>query len=202
MKKRLIDLSGDERPILNIESYGRTAPPLTRRQLVQISLTVRRAPEVMVKVSGGARTVGGVEQHMSYIGREGALGLETDMGEVLSGKGVERSVVEDWNLHLDAAPQFNERSIRKRQTPKLVHNLIFSMATGDDHSRADGLRQSAQTVSDRANRSHRAVASLNPPDSDRPPAREKDRADLLFGNIADKQVRHPESTPEICNERQ
>jgi hypothetical protein len=101
MKKRLIDLSGDERPILNIESYGRTAPPLTRRQLVQISLTVRRAPEVMVKVSGGARTVGGVEQHMSYIGREGALGLETDMGEVLSGKGVERSVVEDWNLHLD-----------------------------------------------------------------------------------------------------
>ena len=130
MKRRLIDLRGGEEPILDIASYGRAAPPLTRRQLVQISLTVRRAPEVMVKVSGGARTVGGVEQHMAYIGREGALGLETDMGEVVSGKGVERALVQDWNLDLDADRGLTERAIRRRSTPKLVHNLIFSMPSG------------------------------------------------------------------------
>jgi len=55
---------------------------LTPQQRQQIALTVRRVPEVMVKVSGGARTLGGVEKHMSYIGREGELGLETDMGKI------------------------------------------------------------------------------------------------------------------------
>jgi hypothetical protein len=84
----------------------------------------------MVKVSGGARTVAGVEQHMTYIGRDGELGLETDMGEVIRGAGVEQSLVQDWNLHLDADRQFSERSILKRQSPKLVHNLIFSMPSG------------------------------------------------------------------------
>jgi hypothetical protein len=52
----------------------------------------------MVKVSGGARTVAGVEQHMNYIGREGKLGLEADTGEHLDGKGFQRQLAEDWNL--------------------------------------------------------------------------------------------------------
>jgi relaxase-like protein len=130
MKRRLIDLRGGEEPILDIASYGRMAPPLNRHQLAQISLTVRRAPEVMVKVSGGARTVAGVEQHLAYIGREGALGLETDMGEMVSGKGIERSLVQDWNLDLDADRGPTERAIRRRSPPKLVHNVIFSMPSG------------------------------------------------------------------------
>jgi hypothetical protein len=71
MPKRLIDLRGDQAPILDIASYGRGSVQLTPRQLAQISLTVRRVPEVMVKVSGGARTLGGVEQHLAYIGRDG-----------------------------------------------------------------------------------------------------------------------------------
>jgi len=130
MRKRLIDLRGDEEPILDIASYGRTPVPLTRRQLTQITLTVRRAPEVMVKVSGGARTVGGVEQHLAYIGRDGEVGLRTDSGEVLGGEGVARAITADWNLDMDSNRGLTERSIRQRQSPKLVHNLIFSMPSG------------------------------------------------------------------------
>jgi hypothetical protein len=84
----------------------------------------------MVKVSGGARTVGGVERHVDYIGREGRLGLEADTGEHLDGKGFERQLTEDWDLDLEAHERQTERSIRGRKPPKLVHNIIFSMPPG------------------------------------------------------------------------
>src|ERR1700688_4946298 len=87
MPKRLIDLRGDEAPILDIASYGRGSVQFTPRQLAQISLTIRRVSEVMVKVSGGARTLGGVEQHLAYIGRDGELMLEMDTGDFATGKG-------------------------------------------------------------------------------------------------------------------
>ena len=131
MKKRIIDLRGEEAsPMLDIVSYGRGGKSLTPAQKELIARTVRRVPEVMVKVSGGARTVAGVEQHMDYIGREGKLGLEADTGEHLDGKGFERQLTEDWNLDLEAHERQTERSIRGRKPPKLVHNIIFSMPPG------------------------------------------------------------------------
>jgi len=129
MKKRIIDLR-DKVPILDIVSYGRGGKSLTPAQKEHIALTVRRVPEVMVKVSGGARTVAGVERHMDYIGREGRLGLEADTGEHLDGKGFERHLTEDWDLDLEAHERQTERSIRGRKPPKLVHNIIFSMPPG------------------------------------------------------------------------
>jgi relaxase-like protein len=129
MKKRIIDLR-DQVPILDVVSYGRGGKPLTPAQKELIARTVRRVPEVMVKVSGGARTLKGVEQHMDYIGREGKLGLEADTGDHLDGKGFERQLVEDWDLDLEAHERQTERSIRGRKPPKLVHNIIFSMPPG------------------------------------------------------------------------
>ncbi len=84
----------------------------------------------MVKVSGGARTIAGVERHMDYIGREGPLGLEADTSEHLDGKGFERQLTVDWDLDLEAHERQSERSIRGRKPPKLVHNIIFSMPLG------------------------------------------------------------------------
>jgi len=130
MKKRTIDLRGEGKPLLDIVSYGRGGKSLTPAQKEHIARTVRRVPEVMVKVSGGARSVGGVEQHMDYIGREGKLGLETDTGERVGGKGFERHLTEDWNLDLESHERQTERSIRGRKPPKLVHNIVFSMPSG------------------------------------------------------------------------
>jgi hypothetical protein len=115
--------------LLDIVSYGRAGKPLAPAQKELIALTVRRIPEVMVKVSGGARTVGGVEQHVDYIAREGRLGLEADTGEHLDGKGFERQLTEGWDLDLEAHAS-SGRSIRGRKPPKLVHNIIFSMPPG------------------------------------------------------------------------
>jgi type IV secretory pathway VirD2 relaxase len=130
MKQRTIDLQDSARPLLDIVSYGRGENSLTAAQKEHIALTVRRVSEVMVKVSGGARTLRGVRQHMDYIGREGRLGLEADTGEHLDGKGFERQLTEDWDLDLEAHERQTERSIRGRKHPKLVHNVIFSMPPG------------------------------------------------------------------------
>jgi hypothetical protein len=100
-------------------------------QRKQITLTVRRAPEVMVKVSGGATSLGGVQAHLAYIGRDGELGIETDQGQRLTGKAFQKAVVFDWDLDLAAHRIQGARSIRGRRRPsKLVHNIVFSMPPG------------------------------------------------------------------------
>jgi hypothetical protein len=134
MPKRVVDL-GAQRPLLDIVSYARRGPgrpqTLTVAQRDHIARTVRRTPEVMVKVSGGARTVRGVGQHVDYIGREGELGIETDDEERLQGEGFEKALLRDWRLDLDAQ---QSRALYSgtpgRKTPKLVHNIVLSMPAG------------------------------------------------------------------------
>jgi MobA/VirD2-like, nuclease domain len=131
VKKRLVDLRS-EQPLLDIVSYGRASPrSLSRSQRDYVESTVRRAPEVVIKVSGGARTLAGVERNLRYVARSGKLGVESDMGERLGVKGFESDLVQDWNLDLEARARYTQRSIRSpRKPPKLVHNLIFSMPPG------------------------------------------------------------------------
>jgi len=118
--------------LLDLRSFGRGAKvSLTPRQARTIAQTVRRAPEVMVKVSGGARTLAGVQQHFAYIGRDGELGVEVDHGFNLAGRNSAKKLALDWDLDLVAHRRQDERSITgKRRSPKLVHNLIFSMPPG------------------------------------------------------------------------
>jgi hypothetical protein len=75
-------IGGDRQPALDLVSYGRRGPSRPERfapeQLAQIARTVRRAPEVMVKVSGGGNSLAAVAAHFRYITRKGALELETD----------------------------------------------------------------------------------------------------------------------------
>lgn len=69
MTRRLVNL-GSHSPILDIVSLGRAAPgSWTPAQLALISRTVSRAPEVIVKVSGGARSLRGAAAHFGYISR-------------------------------------------------------------------------------------------------------------------------------------
>jgi hypothetical protein len=130
MKKRLVDLR-DEAPLLDIVSYGRAGPhPLTAAQRAQIARTIGRVPEVMVQVKAGARTLSGARRLMDYVGREGVLGLETDIGDRADGKGFEKKLTEDWDLDIEAHQRRSSRSIRDDRLPKLVHHVLFSMPAG------------------------------------------------------------------------
>jgi hypothetical protein len=132
MRKRVIDLR-TERPLLDIASFGRPGPEarLTPSEVAYVARTARRAPEVMIKVSGGARTLRGVGAHFDYIGRKGLNEIDTDMGEKLMERGFERDLMLDWDLDLDVLRRHTDRAIAYGRKPlKLVHNLIFSMPKG------------------------------------------------------------------------
>jgi hypothetical protein len=133
-KRRIVNLREGQEALLNIASYGRRGPghrPPSKAEIAHISRTARRTPEVIVKVSGGARSLRGVAQHLDYIGREGRGEVQTDDGERLQGKGLEKALIEDWDLDLEAQRRRSERAIAAgRKPPKLVHNLVFSMPKG------------------------------------------------------------------------
>ena len=130
-KRRTVDLREDQRPLLDVASYGRCGPghrPLSKAEIAHIARTARRAPEVVVKVLGGARSLRGVAQHLDYIGREGRGEVRTDDGDRLQGKGLEKALLKDWDLDLEAHRRYSERALTAgRRPPKLVHNLVFSM---------------------------------------------------------------------------
>lgn len=119
--------------LLNIASYGRRGPGerlvLTSAEIAHASRTARGVPEVMIKVSGGARTIRGVVTHLEYL--EKRADLETDEGAVLTEKELARELLKDWDLELDERRRHTQRAIAAgRKPPKLVHNLVFSMPKG------------------------------------------------------------------------
>src|SRR5262249_50321023 len=101
-------------------------------QVAQIARTVRRAPEVMVKVSGGGNSLAAVAGHFRYITRKGTLELETDDGERVTGQGGARQLVEGWDREIDLAMDRWDHMAggRRASNAKLVHNIVLSMPPG------------------------------------------------------------------------
>src|SRR5204863_9495657 len=90
----------------HIGSYARRGPGhrdrLSQDEVALIGRTIRRTPEVMVKVlSKDSNNLRSVARHLNYIGRRGELELETDNGDQLQGRDAGQRLVEDWDLDLD-----------------------------------------------------------------------------------------------------
>ncbi len=131
MKRRQVDLRSRQTLLLDMVSYGRGggSRTFTKQQLDLIARTVGRTPEVMVKVSGGARSLRGVAAHFGYISRETSLDMETDDASAIRGRDGLKSLVMDWDLDIEVMTP--PRGFKKpSRGPKLVHNLIFSMPAG------------------------------------------------------------------------
>ena len=135
MTRRLVDTGPPG--WLDIGSYARPGPGqrdrLSSAQMAFIARTVRRSPEVMIKMlNEGGRDLGSVARHLKYLDREGELPIETDEGDPLKGKGVSKALLDDWDLELDAKrpPAADHRPRHMGKQPKLVHKMIFSMPAG------------------------------------------------------------------------
>jgi hypothetical protein len=132
MARRPFRLPTEGPALLEPHSAGRRGPnatgSFTRAQIEQIARTVRRTPEVMVKVTGGGTKVGAVAAHIAYIGRKGALEIETDDGQRVTGHNEQKAILEDWHLELSAGQYRRPGSgqVAARAT-KLVHNIVLSM---------------------------------------------------------------------------
>jgi type IV secretory pathway VirD2 relaxase len=136
MPKRLIDTRVGV-PLLDIASYARRGPGHRDRvspsEVEQIARTVRRTPEVIIKVlSRGAQDLGAVRRHLDYLRLrdDGELDLETDDGQRLSGDGVSKDLLKDWDLDLEEHRRRSDLDARRSLSPKLVHKLMFSMPAG------------------------------------------------------------------------
>jgi hypothetical protein len=134
MPRRLIRVDS-EIPLLDLRSLARRGPDrrvhLWPAVVEQIVRTASRAPEVMVKVSGGANSTRGAIAHLKYVDRHGKLEIETDEGQRSKGKGVETELAAGWDLAaLQAEVRGPYRRTAGRTPAKLVHNVILSMPRG------------------------------------------------------------------------
>jgi hypothetical protein len=146
MPKPVIDV-GPGRPLLDIASYARRGPAdrvhLAQDEIQLLNRTVRRTPEVMVKVlTKGGRDRTMVGRHLSYLNRDGRVEIETDDGRHLIGQGVEKELLEDWDLDVEEARRTRGLSSRPDLVrPKLVHKIVLSMPAGTS---PEGLLRSAR----------------------------------------------------------
>jgi type IV secretion system T-DNA border endonuclease VirD2 len=106
-------------------SYGFATGPTARAKLARI---VRKAPEVVVKVTGRQRGGVHVKAHLDYIGRKGEVDIETRDGEILTTKEEVAECAAEWSDTLQW---------RSRPTVSSV-SLIFSMPEGTDPDKVLG----------------------------------------------------------------
>ncbi|GAA0034018.1 MULTISPECIES: relaxase/mobilization nuclease domain-containing protein [Bradyrhizobium] len=100
---------------------GRLTPAM-RAKLERI---VRRAPEVMVKITGRTKGVAHLKSHLAYITRNGDLDAETEQGATLAGRSGLKDLQQRWED--DAA-----LDDKRRRDGSLSVNIILSMPAGTD----------------------------------------------------------------------
>ena len=106
-------------------SYGVATAATARAKLARI---VRRAPEVVVKVTGRQRGGSHVKAHLDYIGRKGGVDIESRDGEILTTRDDINERATEWSDTLQW---------RSRPTISSV-SLIFSMPAGTDPDKVLG----------------------------------------------------------------
>jgi hypothetical protein len=116
----------------------------------QVRAAVRRAPEVMVKVTGGGRGMGPIGAHMDYISKNGAREIETDDGATLKGKEALRDLKQAWRYAGSEIPQSSHR--------REAFNVILSMPKGTE---AAIVRAAARDMARAEFRGHRHLMVLH-----------------------------------------
>jgi hypothetical protein len=85
----------------------------------------------MIKVTGGGKSIQQVKDEIAYFGREGELEIETDDGQRLTGEGLPKQLVKDWDLEIERLRGKSPYTGKSgRRAPKIVYNLMFSMPPG------------------------------------------------------------------------
>ncbi len=134
-------------PVLTEAAVRQRAQVL--RQQIRATV-VRRAPQVMVKVTGGGRGMGAIAAHLRYIAKAGRLPIEDDRGAVREGKEALRAIADQWRFGGTRIPEVSER--------REAFNIMLSMPTGTD---ARVVRQAAREFAKVELANHRYVMVLH-----------------------------------------
>ncbi|MDE2372394.1 MAG: relaxase/mobilization nuclease domain-containing protein, partial [Burkholderiales bacterium] len=114
------------------------------------AVVVRRAPQVMVKVTGGGRGMVAIAAHLSYISKAGRLPLEDDRGVVREGPEALRDLVEQWRCGGGRIPERSER--------REAFNIMLSMPAGTN---PEIVRRAAREFAEFELSNHRYVMVLH-----------------------------------------
>ena len=88
---------------------------------------VRRAPQVMVKVTGGGRGMKAIAAHFRYISKNGRLDIEDERGETVRGKESLPELADDWRFGGSLIDDVAEPGQRRE-----AFNIMLSMPRGTD----------------------------------------------------------------------
>jgi Relaxase/Mobilisation nuclease domain len=88
---------------------------------------VRRAPQVMVKVTGGGRSMKAIAAHFRYISKNGRLDIEDERGETVRGKDSLHELADDWRFGGTLIDDIAEPGQRRE-----AFNIMLSMPRGTD----------------------------------------------------------------------
>ncbi|MFP8835889.1 relaxase/mobilization nuclease domain-containing protein [Hydrogenophaga sp. XSHU_21] len=96
------------------------------RQRIEATV-VRRAPQVMVKVTGGGRSMAAIAAHFRYISKNGRLEIEDQRGETLQGKDSLHHLADEWRMGGARIPDDAAPGQRRE-----AFNIMLSMPRGTD----------------------------------------------------------------------
>lgn len=85
---------------------------------------VRRAPQVMVKVTGGGRGMKAIAAHLRYISKNGRFEIEDERGQTMRGKGTLAELADDW--------RYGGSLIEDTSPRREAFNIMLSMPRGTD----------------------------------------------------------------------
>ncbi len=110
-------------------STPKLSAPLLRQHAnavrARIAATVAgRAPQVMVKVTGGGRGMKAIAAHFKYISKGGRLDIEDNRGDRLNGRSDLRELIDEWRLGGTAIEDIGHR--------REAFNIMLSMPRGVD----------------------------------------------------------------------
>lgn len=133
-----------------------TAPrPSASQVRARIRALLKRAPQVMVKITGGGRGLGRIRAHLEYISRKGELELEDQNGERVEGNDGVRGVGTAWKTAGKGIP--NESSRRE------AFNIMLSMPAATDVAM---VRDAAREFAAQEFSNHLYVFAVHRPDTD------------------------------------
>ena len=118
--------------IVRVPPQPKLVANLARRHAAAIrarieATVVRRAPQVMVKVTGGGRGMLAIAAHFRYISKNGRLDIEDERGETTRGKDTLHELAEDWRLGGTLIDDIAEPGQRRE-----AFNIMLSMPRGTD----------------------------------------------------------------------
>ncbi|ACT51616.1 relaxase/mobilization nuclease domain-containing protein [Methylovorus glucosotrophus] len=102
---------------------NRSAPA---RFAITLKNTTRRAPEVLVKISGGGKSITQIKAHLDYISRNGDVPLEDENGDAIYGREAVRDLRDEW--------QYGGYPISGNVGAKKTFNIVLSMPPGTDRA--------------------------------------------------------------------